>query len=459
MLSIVNKLLALIMSVLSFIITTNALILSEIMYDPNGSDTGNEWVEVYNNGIGELDITNYKLFESNINHSINVHTSYTNLNGSILQAGDYAVIADNVASFMILYPNYTGKLYDSAFSLLNAGELLELKVNGITESSIAYTPVDKSSGTGGTLNYIVNVWLPFMASPGASSTMQEVTIESAATTTSTTSTIVYNTGYSSGTYRLGNIKMLVPKEMDVALGSEAEFFVKFVDSKDNILNANIYWSFGDGGEGTGATTTHRYYREGTYIAFVEGSTPSAYGVERIMINVTKPQVEIREVTSEYVSLYNKSDEDIDIGGFKISSDQGIFKLSRRLILPANKTITIDGNISGYGGTINNVKLLTAYNTLVFDYNYNKSLSLYNINIIASSTPKLSVSSTTKIVKPIAKSQVKNYKSLKPEDKIIKISTPTPMMSSTSSFVRTNNTTTVESNSSKFVKNWLYWLYD
>lgn len=38
-----------------------ALVISEVLYNEVGSDTGGEWIEIYNSGPGAIDLTNYKI--------------------------------------------------------------------------------------------------------------------------------------------------------------------------------------------------------------------------------------------------------------------------------------------------------------------------------------------------------------------------------------------------------------
>ena len=38
-----------------------AIIISEVLYNEVGSDTGGEWIEIYNNGAGAVDLTNFKI--------------------------------------------------------------------------------------------------------------------------------------------------------------------------------------------------------------------------------------------------------------------------------------------------------------------------------------------------------------------------------------------------------------
>ena len=91
------------------------VVITEIMYDlpTPGSDSGREWIEIYNEGATDIDLTTWKFYEDGTNHGI-----YEGEGGSILGPGEYAVIADNISSqgFKGDWPNYTGILFDSSFS-------------------------------------------------------------------------------------------------------------------------------------------------------------------------------------------------------------------------------------------------------------------------------------------------------------------------------------------------------
>lgn len=48
----------------------NAQVISEIMYNPSGTDSKREWIEIYNDTNSALDLTLLKLVENDVNHSI-----------------------------------------------------------------------------------------------------------------------------------------------------------------------------------------------------------------------------------------------------------------------------------------------------------------------------------------------------------------------------------------------------
>jgi len=99
--------------------STDAIVINEIMYDPNGADGDREWIELYNNETNDIDITGWRFYESGTNHTL------TLIQGNmIIPKNGYAVIVDNNDSFLSDYPSFNGTLIDSTFSLLQDGEFI-----------------------------------------------------------------------------------------------------------------------------------------------------------------------------------------------------------------------------------------------------------------------------------------------------------------------------------------------
>ena len=118
----------------------SAVFINEIMYDPSlsqGSDDFNEWIEIFNNGISSVDLTNATLcgdflLKGFINHSdgsINQNTTF------ILEPSKFALITDG-GSGTEVYDNFTVDLNALAFHVLsssmcnnglsNSGEVINL---------------------------------------------------------------------------------------------------------------------------------------------------------------------------------------------------------------------------------------------------------------------------------------------------------------------------------------------
>jgi phosphodiesterase/alkaline phosphatase D-like protein len=126
----------------------SGVIIHEIMYDPAGTDSGREWVEIFNASNTAVDLTGWTLFENGTNHGL----TFTQ-GGNTLAAGAYAIIADNAATFLTDYSTHAASaswiVMDSAFSL-TTGETLALKdASSIVQSTLTYansTPWPAASG-------------------------------------------------------------------------------------------------------------------------------------------------------------------------------------------------------------------------------------------------------------------------------------------------------------------------
>lgn len=108
---------------LVFINTSKAesLIFSEIMYDPQGSDIGYEWIEIFNRSTTTISIDNDWRFNDGTNHIIN---SY---NGSAeIIPGSFSIITTSATNFLNTYPNFTSPIFVSSFSLNNTNNTISL---------------------------------------------------------------------------------------------------------------------------------------------------------------------------------------------------------------------------------------------------------------------------------------------------------------------------------------------
>src|SRR3989344_8913134 len=96
------------------------VVINEIMYNPSGPDEGHEWIEIYNNGPSDQDLTGWIFFEAGTNHGLTVEQGDINL-----PEGEYVIIADNAAQFLLDYPGFSGNVLDSSWgSLDQASETL-----------------------------------------------------------------------------------------------------------------------------------------------------------------------------------------------------------------------------------------------------------------------------------------------------------------------------------------------
>lgn len=143
------------------------VVVTEVMYDlKTGSDSGREWIEVYNAGAAPVKLTDLRLFENGTNHKIAASAG-----NDTLAPGSYAVIADNAEKFKIDWPNFSGVLFDSTFSLGNFGETIAIRTASSTDiDTVPYQSSLGGAGDGNSLNRVPGGGIPFIPrtpSPGA----------------------------------------------------------------------------------------------------------------------------------------------------------------------------------------------------------------------------------------------------------------------------------------------------
>ena len=144
------------------------VIITEIMYDPEGNDNGREWVEIMNDGSVAVDMQHFQFFEANTQHRIKESV------GSMrLEPGAVAVIVQDSAHFKNDFQQYQGAIFLSSFSLRQQGgqgELLGMYNTAADrmEHQVTYTPDERSSGTGASLHLTLgDTQVPAPATPGA----------------------------------------------------------------------------------------------------------------------------------------------------------------------------------------------------------------------------------------------------------------------------------------------------
>jgi len=122
--------------------TDTYITTTEIMYDAYGSDDNHEWLEIYNYSNAPINLSGWTIRENSSDYGLTA-----NMGDLIIEAQEYAVIAQSPADFKEDYTDYSGTLISCNWdSLENIGEKIELKnSSGKLVESLTY-PVPASEG-------------------------------------------------------------------------------------------------------------------------------------------------------------------------------------------------------------------------------------------------------------------------------------------------------------------------
>lgn len=137
------------------------IIINEIMYNPEGADDEREWLEIKNNGTSSVDISTWKFRQGETNHGLSIFSG-----NSSLSPQEYAIISQKPQKFLEEFPNFSGTIFDSSFSLKNTGEELSLKNGDLEIHKVFYQPQEYSDGKGNSLQLIGEEWKDGPPTPG-----------------------------------------------------------------------------------------------------------------------------------------------------------------------------------------------------------------------------------------------------------------------------------------------------
>lgn len=322
-----------------------AVSITEIMYDLSGADTGREWVEITNTGGSSVDVGGYKFFEANTNHAL------TLISGTgVLQSGSSAIIADDSTKFKIDWPDYSGILFDSSFSLSNTGESLALKDGAlVTLDSVSYDPSLGATGDGHTLQWNGSAFGSAAPTPGTYTGVSDASdSDTSSDAASTTAEVAVSTSGGGPTEYLPipMLRIVIGGDRVVSSGADVPFTAVVYDGKGNKRDdALVIWSFGDGMRRTGASVFHAYYDPGEYIAVVRVSTPDGGNtLNEIIVTVKDASIKITSVTSRGIALTNNDSRTLDVSLWRLSMGGKEFKIPEDTQILAGRTILFPSQV-------------------------------------------------------------------------------------------------------------------
>lgn len=144
--------------------------INEIMYNPAGADDDHEWIEIYNEGSIAFDVTSLRLIENETAHIISA------IGQTTIAPLEYAIIADDVDTFLTDHPGFTAPVFDSSFSLSNEGESLSLSYDNQIVHSVPYQATWGANGDTSSLQFMNPGWYAYQPTPGKENTpSQEIT--------------------------------------------------------------------------------------------------------------------------------------------------------------------------------------------------------------------------------------------------------------------------------------------
>ena len=322
--------------------------ITEIMYDPLGTDSGREWVEVYFPG-DPSGITEYYLRENEVNHTVREYEDHT-----VRSESEYIIIADNPPKFLIDFPDYEGYLFDSAFSLKNTGELLQLvDDNQDVVFSYEYAPYEEKYDSMVSLHMIEEgAWSPGEASPGSGehAEVKSATAGSGTGEASSSQSQISKQSRKKKTSTLDRsetFKDIKTHNEIVALAGVKVTFEVYEKTSLKQSKHKMRWSYGDGSSDQTSRATHVYQHPGEYIAtasYQDSQGDQETKLHYVLVTVLESPfllVDALEEGQDFVEVENISTDIMNIEGFRLVFDSGYeYRFPRNTLIHGKGSIKI-----------------------------------------------------------------------------------------------------------------------
>lgn len=115
------------------IAAADTVVINEINYNSHDDYESGDWVEIYNAGATDVDLTGWTYSDEDDSHV------FAFPDGAILRSGEYLVAAQETARFSTVHPGVSNVVGDADFGLAGGGELVRIfDASGAIADSLTY---------------------------------------------------------------------------------------------------------------------------------------------------------------------------------------------------------------------------------------------------------------------------------------------------------------------------------
>ena len=320
--------------------------VSEVLFDPAGTDTGLEYIVIKNFGSGEVNLSGWDLYPAGVGYytfpsftlvagsAVKVHIRasgsdgpadlyYASASGNIgNSSGSIALFSgtthskDTIVAFMRYQKpgSSESKTWESSASdsgLWSSGDFID--ISDFAEGQILklqnFNQKNSSQGWG----------IEDSGNPQVSSAPTQ-TISSSSESTQATAESSGDSGVVVMAESTSKIKAYEGEDRRVLAGAEVIFDGASEGfTEDSVNKARFFWNFGDGKTAEGKSVTHAFFYPGSYNIFLTVSFAGMSGSDSAKITVVENPVIVSEVKpGDFVEIYNASSRKIDFSGSGIS---------------------------------------------------------------------------------------------------------------------------------------------
>ena len=324
------------------------IIITEVMYDPAGSDDKQEWIELYNDGADAVDLTKWTFADgsSATKHGLNVPPKNGGKGSTLIPAGGYAVIADDATTFVAAFPSVENVI-DSTMSLPNPSAGLSVTVtlydpDKAQASTFSYVGGTAADGKGGSAQRSASGIIPALPTPGSANATDVLVVADETPPAS-------SGGGTTATTAAAPVDSYVPPPVQTLfadagadrteiVGADIAFSGRaYLRNQDVIANVRYHWNFGDGTTAEGESVMHRFAFPGRYVVTLTVAQDKNAGSDRVIVTAEPARLAFAAYADGSAGILNTAGRELDLSRWIIRSGVQQFVIPEgSLILPGSE---------------------------------------------------------------------------------------------------------------------------
>lgn len=320
-----------------------AIRINEIAWMGTAVSANDEWIELFNDGGEDIDLTGWALVAEDGTPDILIKDCPKSC---IVGTGSFFLLerTDDESAVGVV----AGLIYTGALS--NIGENLVLKnsMGVVIDSVLAIDGWPAGDNVARlTMQKNNNDWITAEATP-SSAFFYEDSVEPSPVYTP--SSVTSSNNEPTSVKNIKNIKVFAGGDRTIIAGASEEFKGMATGLEDDILkNARFLWNFGDGFLGEGSNVTHFYYHPGEYVVSLDVSSGEYSASDRILVKVIPNKITISELRpgiNSFIELANVSGKEINLSYWKFTSENGSFTFAKNTFIASYGYLTVPVFSSG-----------------------------------------------------------------------------------------------------------------
>lgn len=323
------------------------VIINEFLYDGPGTDTDQEYVELFNSGSAPVDLSKWKINDGS-SHVLNVPPKNGGVGSITIEPGAYVLLVDNAANFIAAHPGVSGTIIDTVLSLANLGGTIALSDDtGTVVSSVTYSKDQGANGDGNSLQKNGSTWIMALPTTNATNaTVAAAPVTESSTSTASTSASVQTTVASTpvSSYVAPPVPTLFADAGDdraVIVGADTEFNGRAYDrDRQDVDHVRFMWNFGDGSTAEGSSVMHHYDYPGLYAVVLSIAQNKTAVLDKIVVQADPARLSFTTMPDGSVSIGNQDSRELDVSGWIIRSFARSFILPEHSILLKGSSLRV-----------------------------------------------------------------------------------------------------------------------